>query len=70
MAANGISTLATKQARQEAKLALAAAKRAADPNRSNRSTVDIALLPTRYVGNSVFNNPNPGGLQLGRPWIA
>lgn len=69
MAANGISTLATKQARQEAKLNLAATKRSADPYRSSRSTLDINLLPTKYVDNTVVNNPNVGGLQPGRPWV-
>lgn len=70
MSANGISRLPTKQARQEAKLALAAAKRAADPVRYPRATPDIELLPTKYVNNDIVNNPNPGGLQPGRPWIA
>lgn len=67
MSANGISTLATKQARQEAKLALAAAKRAAD---GRRATLDITQLPTVYSGNTVVNNPNPDGLIKGRPWTA
>lgn len=69
MSANGISTLATKQARQEAKLALAAAKRAANPERYPAATPDLDLLPTKYVGNDVVNNPNPGGLQPKRPWV-
>jgi hypothetical protein len=60
MAANGISTLATKELRQIAKLNLAAAKRG--------ESVDRDLLPTKYVGNNVVNNPNPGGLQTHRPW--
>ena len=70
MAANGISTLSTKQARQEAKLALAAAKRAGDPARYPNATPDLDLLPTKYVGNAVSDNENPGGLQPGRPWVA
>ena len=45
MAANGISTLATKELRQKAKLDLAASDRAA------------------------ADNPNAGGLVIGRPWI-
>lgn len=65
MALNGISTLPTKQARQEAKLALAAEKRAVT---GRPSTLDINLLPTKYSGNDVVDNTNVGGLQLGRPW--
>jgi len=67
MAANGISTLSTKELRQKAKLDLAAQKRAEDGN--PRSTYDITELPTQYNNNSVINNPNAGGLQQGRPWI-
>ena len=68
MAANGISNLATKELRQKAKLALAAANRAADGNA--RSTYDITQLPTQYVGDNVTDNPNTGGLVVGRPWVA
>jgi len=72
MAENGISTLATKRQRQIAKLDLAAADRAAAEN--PRSTYDITQLPTVYaVGNNdtnaVVDNPNTGGLIVGRPWI-
>jgi hypothetical protein len=67
MSANGISTLATKELRQKAKLDLAAAKRAADGY--TRATYDIAQLPTQYNDNNVINNPNTGGLIQGRPWI-
>ena len=67
MALNGISTLATKQLRQEAKLALAETKRQADATRP-LDTLDINLLPTKYVGDVATDNPNPGGLQQGRPW--
>jgi hypothetical protein len=67
MAQNGISTLATKELRQKAKLDLAAAKRLAQGN--PRSTYDISLLPTQYDGNDLVDNPNEGGLQPGRPWI-
>jgi hypothetical protein len=67
MSANGISTLATKQLRQEAKLALAATKRAADPERYPRATPDLDLLPTKYLGNEIVDNP--GELQPGRPWV-
>ena len=77
MAANGISTLATKRERQDAKLALAAVDRIArngvEPGRYADTTPDATQLPTRYaVGdndtNNVVDNPNVGGLQQGRPW--
>ena len=67
MAANGISELSTKEARQKAKLDLAAAKRAADGN--PRATYDITQLPTQYSGNDVVDNANVGGLVQGRPWV-
>ncbi len=59
MSANGISTLATKEARQLAKLELAADKRAAE---GRRSVYDISELPTKYSGNTVVDNINQGGL--------
>jgi len=68
MSANGISTLLTKELRQKAKLDLAATKRAADGN--PRATYDITQLPTQYNGNVILDNPNAGGLVVGRPWIA
>jgi hypothetical protein len=68
MAANGISTLATKELRQKAKLDLAATDRAARSNA--RSTYDLSQLPTQYNNNAIINNPNTGALTLGRPWIA
>ena len=72
MAANNISTLATKQLRQEAKLALAEADRAArnvvEPGRYADTTADIDQLPTKYVGDTVSDNDNTGGLKQGRPW--
>ena len=67
MAANGISTLATKELRQKAKLDLAATDRAARSN--TRSTYDLTQLPTQYNDNAIVNNPNTGGLVQGRPWI-
>lgn len=67
MAANGISTLATKELRQKAKLDLAAAKRAADGY--TRATYDITQLPTQYDDNGIIDNPNTEGLVVGRPWI-
>ena len=66
MAANGISTLATKELKQKAKLNLAAANRTADGN--PRDTYDITQLPTQYSGNNIVNNPNLTGLIVGRPW--
>ena len=74
MSANGISTLATKQARQEAKLALASAKRQAFAANASvavadsRYTLDTTELPTVYSGNVVVDNANVGGLIKGRPW--
>ena len=72
MAANNISTLATKQLRQEAKLALAgqdrADRNAVEPGRYADTTADITQLPTKYVDDTVFDNPNTGGLKVGRPW--
>ena len=74
MAANGISTLATKQARQAAKLAKATAKRqgktvavdgtitgsvdATKPYYRAANTLDTTLLPTLYSSNTVVNNVN------------
>jgi len=68
MAANGISTLATKELKQKAKLDLAATDRAAAGN--PRATYDITQLPTQYDDNAVVDNPNIGGLVVGRPWAA
>ena len=73
MAANGISTLATKQAKQEAKLVQANADRAArnvvQPGRYADTTADISQLPTKYdTDNSLIDNANTGGLKPGRPW--
>lgn len=67
MAANGISTLGTKELKQRAKLALAAADRAAAGNL--RAVYEISQLPTKYIGNIVEDNENIGGLIAGRPWI-
>jgi hypothetical protein len=70
MAKNGISTLATKELRQIAKLNLAQTKRqlvGTAGYRTNRY-YDVHLLPTSYDGNSVVNNTNEGGLQPHRPW--
>lgn len=67
MSANGIAHLATKELRQKAKLDLAASDRAASGEA--RATYDITQLPTQYNDNAVVNNPNTGGLVVGRPWI-
>jgi hypothetical protein len=67
MATNGISTLATKELRQKAKLDLAATKRATDGN--PRATYDLTLLPAQFNDGAIINNPNAGGLVQGRPWI-
>ena len=76
MSANGIAHLPTREARQKAKLDLAAAKRQADvANRDNpvnadtRYTYDITELPTQFSGDDIVDNPNAGGLVQGRPWI-
>ena len=69
MAANGISTLATKRERQDAKLALAATDRAAS---GRPSTLDASLLPSRYaVGDNSTENREKrvaSPPQQGRPW--
>jgi hypothetical protein len=86
MAANGISTLSTKQSRQVAKLNIAKAKRqgktvAVDgtvtgsvdttkPYYRARNNYDITELPTQYSGNAVSDNPNATGLVAARPWIS
>ena len=67
MAANGISTLVSKELKQVAKLDLAATDRTADGN--PRNTYDITQLPTQYSGNVIVDNPNSGGLIVGRPWV-
>lgn len=60
MAANGISTLATKELRQKAKLELASADRARVGN--PRNVYDITQLPTQYDDNGIIDNANSGGL--------
>jgi hypothetical protein len=84
MSANGISTLATKQLKQEGKLAIAELKRQGytlnidgtvdsgpdtnEPFYRPLNVLDISLLPTKYVNNTVYDNANVGGLVAGRPW--
>ena len=63
--ANVIAELATRELRQDAKLALAALDRAAS---SRPSTLDITQLPTQYSGDTIVDNANSGGLLQGRPW--
>ncbi len=70
MAANGISTLPTKEARQLAKLNLAQSKRqlAGTQGYRQQNVYDVNALPTKYQGNDVVDNP--GSLQDSRPWIS
>ena len=86
MAANGISTLATKELKQVAKLDIAQAKRegrvvavdgtitgavdATKPYYRARDTYDLTQLPTLYDDNTVVDNANTGGLVTGRPWVS
>jgi hypothetical protein len=65
MSSNGISTLSTKQAKQNAKLTLATTKRTTD---GRPHTLDKTLLPTVYTNNTVTTQIHPDGLVLGRPW--
>lgn len=64
--------LLTKEERQIAKLELAQAKRQALGTVGYRvlNCYNRDLLPTEYIGNDVFDNPNIGGLQIGRPWTS
>ena len=73
MALNGISTLASKELRQKAKLNLAKTKRQAGGDNSKpyyraNNDYDLTRLPTQYSGNNIVDNPNPGGLLPSRPW--
>jgi len=62
---NKIARLASRQLRQEAKLALATLDRTAS---SKTYTLTINNLPTKYSGNTLVDNANSGGLVQGRPW--
>ena len=62
---NKIARLTTREDRQIAKLDLASLDRAAS---GQPSTYDLTELPTYYSGDTVVDNPNPGGLIEGRPW--
>jgi hypothetical protein len=70
MSKNGIAWLPTKEDRQLAKLQLAETKRQATGTAGYRENryLDPDLLPTKYSGNAIVNNPNTGGLQPHRPW--
>ena len=76
MAANGISTLPLKRDRQDQKLLLANADRAArnvvEPGRYADVTADATQLPTRYNPTdnegALVDNANTGGLKQSRPW--
>ena len=70
MAANGISTLPTKEARQIAKLELAQTKRqqAGTPGYRVLNNYNTELLPAVYDGNTVV--PQYPELVPGRPWQA
>ena len=35
-----------------------------------RNTYDITQLPTQYDADDIVNNPNAGGLVVGRPWYS
>ena len=77
MAANGISELGTKQLKQEAKIAIAQAKRQGKTVATNgtitgsidatknyfrdANTYDLNLLPTKYVGNVSYNDQDQTG---------
>ena len=58
--------LADKEARQIAKLDLAADNRSASGN--PRASYIITQLPTKYDGVGIIDNANSGGLVSGRPW--
>ena len=78
MSANGISTLVSKQLKQEAKLAIAEAKRkgknvaingtitgagnSAQPFYRTLNTANISLLPTKYSGNTIVDNTIDGNV--------
>jgi hypothetical protein len=78
MSANGISTLVSKQLKQEAKLTIAEAKRkgkdvaingtitgagnTAQPFYRTLNTANISLLPTKYSGNAIVDNTIDGNV--------
>jgi hypothetical protein len=70
MSENGIAWLPTKEDRQIAKLDLAQSKRQLSGTNGYRphNVYDVNTLPTKYIDNTILDNPNLGGLQPGRPW--
>ena len=82
MSANGISHLTTRQQRQEAKLAIAEAKRqgktiardgtisgsldSSKPYYRDNNVLDIDLLAAKYVGDTAVDDGAP--LEPHRPW--
>ncbi len=85
MSANGIAHLTTRQDRQDAKLAIAEAKRqgktvakdgtisgSADPTKPyyrDLNTLDKNLLPNPYNGNDISPDDGATDLVKGRPWV-
>lgn len=85
MSLNGIAQLATRQERQDAKLAIAEAKRqgkvvapdgtitgAVDPTAPwyrDLNTLDKNLLPNPYNGNDIEPDDGATTLTDGRPWV-
>ena len=69
MSDNGISHLTYKRQRQEAKLKLAADKRAAT---GKKSTLKKGNMPTRYTPSNndsgKLKESTTGTLKTGRPW--
>ena len=84
MSQNGISTLSTKQLKQNAKLSKAEAKRqgktvakdgtisgspdTTKPYSRTKHTLDKTYLPSVYTNNTVTTQSHPSGLVPGRPW--
>ena len=86
MAANGISTLGTKELKQVAKLDIDQAKRegrvvaddgtitgpedSTKPYYRARNVYDRDRMPTQYSGDGIVNNAHAVGLLRARPWTA
>jgi uncharacterized protein (DUF1786 family) len=80
MSANGISTLVSKQLKQEAKLTIAEAKRqgknvaidgtitgagnSAQPFYRTLNTANINIVPTKYSGNTITDNVLDGNVLI------
>lgn len=80
MSANGISSLVSKQLKQEAKLAIAQAKRQGrnvaingtitgsgnvdQPFYRTLNTANINILPTKYSGNTIVDNTVDGNVLI------